>query len=148
MSTVNYIKSIQAYCSQHKLNLTANRSAVLAILHQHQGALSAYEILAKLQQQQANTKPPTVYRALDFLVQQHFVQHIESSSRYIINRQQQPFAPHPLLICTQCENVTQIGLSASLKAELEQFAAQQGFSLHSQSYEFQGLCSACQARTA
>ncbi|WP_163130659.1 Fur family transcriptional regulator [Agarivorans sp. Alg241-V36] len=144
MSTANYIQRVSDYCSQNKLKFTPNRAAVLAILHQHQQALSAYDILAKLQQQQQNTKPPTVYRALDFLLQYHFIQHIESSSRYIIGHQHAPFTPQPLLICTDCKSVTQISLSKSLKIELDQFAGQQGFRLHSQSYELQGLCSSCQ----
>ncbi|MDO6684548.1 MULTISPECIES: Fur family transcriptional regulator [unclassified Agarivorans] len=146
MITANYIQRVSDYCHQQKLKLTPNRAAVLAILHKQNAPLSAYDVLAELQQQQPKTKPPTVYRALEFLIQHHFIQHIESTSRYLVSQQQESFAPHPLLICTDCKSVTQMNLSNELKLELDHFAGQQGFSLHPQSYEFQGLCANCQPR--
>lgn len=146
MSTVEYIQHVSEYCSELKLNFTPNREAVLALLHHSNEPLSAYDILAELQKQQAKTKPPTVYRALEFLLQHHFIQHLESSSRYLVSQQDAPFGPKPLLICTDCKSVTQLDLSNQLKTELDNFASKQGFSLHPQTYEFQGLCSGCQHR--
>ncbi|WP_432454126.1 MULTISPECIES: Fur family transcriptional regulator [unclassified Agarivorans] len=146
MSTANYLQHVSDYCKQLKLNFTPNRSVVLAILHRSKNPLSAYDILAELQQLQPKAKPPTVYRALEFLLQHHFIQHIESSSRYLVSQQLAPFSPKPLLICSNCQQVAQPSLSSSLRSELQHFADQQGFHLHPQSYEFHGLCLHCQQK--
>jgi Fur family zinc uptake transcriptional regulator len=43
---------------------------VLKLLQQHPDGVKAYQLLAMLRHYQQNDTPPTVYRALDFLITQ------------------------------------------------------------------------------
>ncbi len=57
-------------CEQRGIRFTPTRRQVFRLLAAHGNAISAYDLLAQLQQTEAHAKPPTVYRALDFLLEQ------------------------------------------------------------------------------
>ena len=67
------LQKAQILCEQRGVRLTAQRQQVLRLLAEHTGAISAYDLLDKLRQSEPQAKPPTVYRALDFLLEQGFV---------------------------------------------------------------------------
>ncbi len=48
------------------------------------GAISAYDLLDLLREAEPQAKPPTVYRALDFLLEQGFVHKVESTNSYVL----------------------------------------------------------------
>ncbi len=57
-------------CAQKGLRLTALRRRVLELVWQSHKPLGAYDILAVLSEQDGRrAAPPTVYRALDFLLE-------------------------------------------------------------------------------
>ena len=57
----------EAICAAHGSRLTPQRRRVLEILCAHRKPMGAYEILEQLGSGAKGVKPPTVYRALDFL---------------------------------------------------------------------------------
>ncbi|WP_241630666.1 transcriptional repressor, partial [Rosenbergiella nectarea] len=66
------------------------------------------DLLDKLRISEPQAKPPTVYRALDFLLEQAFIHRVESNNSYVVC----PHFDHPshssmLLICDQCASVTE-----------------------------------------
>ncbi|VTR19627.1 Zinc uptake regulation protein [Serratia fonticola] len=48
------------------------------------GAISAYDLLDLLRVAEPQAKPPTVYRALDFLLEQGFIHRVESANSYVL----------------------------------------------------------------
>jgi len=111
------------------------------VWNSHQ-AIKAYDILEMLQQEEPSAKPPTAYRALDFLLEHGFIHRIESFNAYI-------GCPHPehihdfqLLICNQCGLVNEI-TDPDISTNLEKYAESSDFKLISQIIELKGLCKNC-----
>ncbi len=57
-------------CVQRGVRLTPQRLEVLRLMSLQQGAISAYDLLDLLREKEPQAKPPTVYRALEFLLEQ------------------------------------------------------------------------------
>ena len=71
-------------CAQKGLRLTALRRRVLELVWQSHKPLGAYDILAVLSEQDGRrAAPPTVYRALDFLLDNGLVHRIASLNAFI-----------------------------------------------------------------
>lgn len=64
------IARAQSLCEQRGVRLTAQRERVYEIIVQSKRAISAYDLLDVLRETEPQAKPPTVYRALDFLLSQ------------------------------------------------------------------------------
>ena len=72
------LQRAERLCDQRGIRFTPTRRQVFRLLAAHGNAISAYDLLAQLQQTEAHAKPPTVYRALDFLLEQGFAHKVES----------------------------------------------------------------------
>jgi Fur family zinc uptake transcriptional regulator len=71
-------------CAQKGLRLTALRRRVLELVWQSHKPLGAYDILAVLSEQDGRrAAPPTVYRALDFLLENGLVHRISSLNAFV-----------------------------------------------------------------
>lgn len=67
------------------------------------GAISAYDLLDLLRASEPQAKPPTVYRALDFLLEQGFVHKVESTNSYVLcHLFDQPTHTSAMFICDRC----------------------------------------------
>lgn len=104
--------------------------------------MKAYDLLDQLATDGGSAKPPTVYRALDFLMEEGLVHKIESLNAYI-------GCPHPssdhvsqFLICDSCENVEEVTSPALTKA-VSSAATAQSFKIKGQTLELHGTCAAC-----
>ena len=78
------IHKAEKLCQQRGARLTNARREVFAILAEHSGAVGAYDLLDQLREVMPNAKPPTIYRALDFLQEQGFVHKITSSNSFVL----------------------------------------------------------------
>jgi len=127
--------------------LTVNREAVLRVLAARGEAMSAYEILAELKVCTPGIQPPTVYRALEFLIGIGVVHGIASRSRFILCNQLPPRHQQrhqaQLLICRSCNAIEEREMPASLSQALNESAAASGFLPALQEVEVHGLCRRC-----
>lgn len=139
------LERAQSLCQQRNANLTPIRQQVLQILWESHVPLGAYQLIDRLSA--ANGKqvaPPTVYRAIDFLLELGLIHRISSLNAFV-------GCPFPglqhsdlFLICRNCnataevanDNINQMLLETSRKA---------GFALENQSLELSGLCRQCQS---
>src|SRR5579864_3273037 len=89
-------------CLDTQERLTAPRRRVLELLLESDGPLKAYDLIAAYGEAGAPAKPPTVYRALEFLERLGFAHRIESMNAYVPCRLSD--APHSaaFLICDCC----------------------------------------------
>ena len=67
-------------CDESGVKLTPIRRKVLELILQSHKPIKAYDLLAQLSDSDHMEKPPTVYRALDFLLDNHLIHKIESSN--------------------------------------------------------------------
>ncbi len=68
----SYWRKLKKLCAQRNVRLTPQRLEVLRLMSLQQGAISAYDLLDLLRETEPQAKPPTIYRALDFLLEQGF----------------------------------------------------------------------------
>ncbi|EIC22204.1 transcriptional repressor [Thiorhodovibrio frisius] len=128
-------------CHQQGARLTARRRRVLEILCQSERPLSAYQILEELRDG-APLAPPTVYRALDFLLEQGLIHKLETLHAFVgCNHPDHPHASQ-FLICADCGGVTEIE-DASLSDSVQVAASRSGFKPRRSVVEVLGLCAYC-----
>jgi len=130
-------------CSQHGTRLTALRRAVLELILMAEGPLTAYQLLDQLKKKHKAAAPPTIYRALDFLLDNELIHKVESLSAFIpcIDAGGHSLSVQ-FLICRRCGTVAELEEPTVSKA-LDRAAAKQGFHPGSTIVEVQGVCAAC-----
>ena len=69
----------EALCEQRGRRLTPIRRKVLELLLRHGRSLKAYELLDAMREVHPGAAPPTVYRALDFLMDEGLVHRLTPS---------------------------------------------------------------------
>lgn len=135
----------EATCLRQGGQLTDLRREVLAIVWESHVPVGAYEILSALTKGGRRPAPPTVYRALDFLLAQGLVHRIESKNAYVgcqdaggKNHQSQ------FLICKICGQTVEVS-DERLESAILELAKTSGFALSGRTIELQGICPACQS---
>lgn len=131
----------QALCAERGVRLTAQRRRVLEIVCSANRPMGAYEIL-DLIRDGAPAAPPTVYRALDFLLEQGLVHKLETLHAFVGCTH--PDHPHSsqFLICAECGDVTELEDEA-IAGSLRSVAAETGFEPQRPIVEVIGTCAAC-----
>jgi len=136
-----------ASCTRRGAQLTELRRHVLGLVLEADGPLTAYQLLDRLKETRGSAAPPTVYRALQFLMEQGLVHRLERLNAFI------PCADagdasghhhHPVqfLICRKCGRVAEIDDPAISEA-LARAAERQGFHPGTVVVELEGTCAAC-----
>jgi len=139
-------------CRQRGANLTALRRHVLGLILDAASPTGAYELLDRLRQTRRGAAPPTVYRTLDFLLEQGLVHRVERLSAFVGCVAGCTADPHDeththaaqFLICRHCGRVIEMQ-SHDVSAVLARVAKEAGFSVGSATIEAEGLCSTCVA---
>lgn len=123
--------------------MTRIRRKVLQLLLESDEPAKAYDLLANLDGEGA-AKPPTVYRALDFLQEVGLAHKIESLNAYVACGHTSHSHSAVFLICDTCgsaEELHAVKTSSALDDETD--AA--GFTLQRAVIEARGTCRACAA---
>lgn len=129
-------------CLQRGVQLTDIRKQVLELIWADHHAVKAYDLLERIKPLQAAAKPATIYRALDFLMEQGFVHRVESLNAFIGCCNLKTVHQQLLLICKQCQNVEERAADLVMDA-LKQELQDAGFIAHHQAIEIQGICADC-----
>ena len=133
----------EALCLQRNVRLTPQRLEVLRLMSQHHGAISAYDLLDLLRASEPQAKPPTIYRALDFLLEQGFVHRVESTNSYVVcHHFEEPSHTSAMLICDRCGAVAEKHADG-VENILKSLALSCGFALTNSVIEAHGLCREC-----
>lgn len=122
--------------------LTPTRARVLDIVAESHKPIGAYDILERLSRERGRAAPPTVYRALAFLVEQGFVHRIDSLNAFIACFDAERSHDAGFLICEGCQTVEEIA-DPTLGAAMKGSVAARGFKARRAVMEISGLCAAC-----
>ena len=130
-------------CAERGVRLTSMRSRVLELLLDSELPCKAYELIAALGARLGRkVNPPTVYRALEFLVDQGLAHRLEGQRRFV------PGAPGMqghgclLCICEACGKAITVD-AGDVEAELALSASALGFVIHRSVLETRGRCPQC-----
>jgi Fur family zinc uptake transcriptional regulator len=151
-ATVHLLDCAAALCTRRGAQLTALRRIVLGLVIDSPRPAGAYDLLRRLSERQGHTAPPTVYRALDFLITEGLVHKIERLAAYVAcTHHLHHDHDHPahgqsvqFLICTGCGRAAELE-DAAIGAALGEAAVAAGFRLGAATVEAEGLCAACLA---
>ena len=140
--TERLVRKAEKLCQKRGARMTPTRKEAFTILAMQSGSIGAYDLLEQLKTAVPNAKPPTIYRALDFLQEQGFVHKITSSNSFVLCSHFDHHHPVQMLICESCGNVQEIQ-SEGVYEELQHQAEDQGFLVQEQTIEAHGLCANC-----
>jgi Fur family zinc uptake transcriptional regulator len=132
----------EAICAGRGVRLTGLRRQVLELVWESHGPIGAYDLLERLRGTRRGAAPPTVYRALDFLMEQGLVHRIARLNAFIGCAH--PDAPHQgqFLICTRCGIAAELDEPEIARA-IERRAKALDFRIEHQTVEVTGLCPRC-----
>lgn len=136
------LQSAEQICQQRGARFTPIRRRVLELLLKHGGAASAYDLLDNLKTTDVSAKPPTVYRALEFLLEQHFIHRVESQNAFVACNDFSEGHPLQLFICDGCNEIQELHSTQVQQAILEQ-GRLSDFQIVTQTIEAHGLCHRC-----
>lgn len=119
------------------------RRRVLEEVWRGHDAVKAYDILERLGSARHAAKPPTVYRALQFLLQQGLVHRLESLNAFVGCVQPRHGHQGQFLICRACGEVRELQ-APDIAAAVARSAEQAGFAVERQTVEVLGTCPRCQ----
>ena len=76
------LREVASACASRGLRFTPLRRRVLELIARAHRPVKAYDLLAELRDEREGAAPPTVYRALDFLIEHGFIHKLESINAY------------------------------------------------------------------
>jgi Fur family zinc uptake transcriptional regulator len=136
------LETADELCGRRGSRLTPVRRRVLELVWRNHEPVGAYALLDVLRDEGWSAAPPTVYRALDFLLENGLIHRIESRNAFV--GCSDPRHPHhgQHLICRRCGSVTEIA-DAAIRGAVRTAAASVGFTVEGQTIEISGVCAAC-----
>lgn len=132
-------------CAKRGARLTALRRRVLEIVWQSHKPLGAYGILEVLSTDGRSAAPPTVYRALDFLVAHGLVHKLASLNAFVGCPTPGHAGAGQFLICRRCGVTAEVD-DHEVEEAIDNTAAAHGFRPFGHMVEVSGLCPNCVQR--
>ena len=127
----------------HGLRWTPQRRTLIDVLREHQGHVTATEIIARCRELDPTTTPSTVYRTLDMLEDLELVRHGHGPG----GREEYHVLPdqvHGHVYCIGCGFTSEIG-TATASAIVEALDGELGFAVDLSHVTISGHCRACQS---
>lgn len=136
------VAKAEQICAERGTRFTELRKRILIMIWREHKAVKAYDLLDQLANEGGSAKPPTVYRALDFLMEEGLVHKIESLNAYIGCPHAGNHHVSQFLICDACEVVEEV-TSPELSQAVVYASQQADFKIQRQTLELHGTCKAC-----
>ena len=129
-------------CERDGARLTDLRRWVLGCILGADGPVTAYQLVARLTESGRRPAPPTIYRAVDFLLARKLIRRVERLNA-LIGRADPDRRDDPvLLICRVCGSVTETDGQAVADA-LDRAATARRFAKLEATIEVEGTCLGC-----
>src|SRR6202521_3322 len=142
--TADALLHAERVCERRGQKITPIRRQVLQALLASPPPLGAYEVIDELAKSMPRPAPITVYRALDFLMENGLVHRIESRNAFLACAHDHDAAAMvAFLICDRCGSVGEIP-AAIVAQSLNSAARASGFAPKLSVVEIAGICAHCQ----
>ncbi len=136
------LAAAERLCAAKDLRFTPLRRRVLELVWSSHKPVGAYALLDSLRNEELGSAPPTVYRALDFLIENGLIHRIERMNAFVGCNH--PGESHRgfFLICSECGNAEELDGEA-LSETISTSAARRGFTARDMTLEVTGVCGDC-----
>jgi Fur family transcriptional regulator, zinc uptake regulator len=135
-----------ALCRENRISLTPGRRRILEILAREGRPLGAYEMIDRVGEATGKRPAPiSIYRALDFLLENGLIHRLASRNAYLAcGHGHGAKEPIVFLICEVCGDVVE-ATSPAMRGILGALAKEAKFSPRAQVMEVAGRCRTCTA---
>ncbi len=137
-----FVSSVTRACDERGLRLTPLRLRVLELVAESEKPVKAYDLLDRIKDGPGTAAPPTVYRTLDFLLENGFIHKLESINAFVGCHHPGEAHQVPFLICDKCSAAIEI-CDQRVSKLLNTQAREHGFHPAGQTLEVHGLCADC-----
>lgn len=141
------MQTARRLCEQTGMRLTPKRAAVLSILLDSNGPLSAYDLMDRYREVQGQPlSAMSTYRMLNMLVDVGLVHKLETTNQFLACQHITCNHRHDtqFLICDSCRAVSEVTIEPAILRKLEKAAASAGYMLPTPQLELHGTCARCQ----
>jgi Fur family zinc uptake transcriptional regulator len=136
------LETAERLCSGRGARLTKLRRRVLELVWASHVPVGAYDLLRRLGREHDGAAPPTVYRALEFLLEQGLIHRIESLNGYVGCVGPGRAHAGQFLICRDCGSALELS-DPRIDRAITKGAAEQGFAVERKTVEVAGVCPDC-----
>ena len=141
--SIEALRHAEVLCDQRSRKLTPTRRQVLEVLLESHKPLGAYEIIDRAAKHGTRHAPITIYRALDFLMENGLAHRIESRNAFIACVHRHDASDLVVfLICERCGEVGEAPAQQVAEA-LKAATRAAGFSPKAPVIEITGICGNC-----
>jgi len=138
-----FVHEVERACEARGLRLTPIRANALRLIADAGRPVKAYELLDRMKATHDAAAPPTVYRALDFLLEHGFIHRLSSINAYVgCHHPGGEAHAVPFLICDACHSAMELE-DDSIVSSLDASARALGFAPQAQTLEVHGVCADC-----
>lgn len=132
------------HCKKRGASLTVIRRTVLELLYRSPAGMKAYDLLDQVKEFKAGATPPTVYRALDFLMEHGLVHKISKANVFRACSLGCHAHAHPglFLVCPKCNGVEELDDDSATRSLLKTLSSR-GYTIASEEIEVSAVCPAC-----
>lgn len=142
-SSLHAMQAAEQICVERNARFTFMRRAVFETLCDADQPLSAYQIMDRLSRSlDKYLGPPTIYRALEFLLKHKLIARLESRNAFMPHIDPSRDGAGVFFICEQCGTTAELADSAVVRL-LRKDADTLGFEIGRQVVELQGTCAHC-----
>jgi len=138
----SYLAEVAVVCRERGLRLTTLREHVLRLIARSPKPVKAYELLELMRAEHGPAAPPTVYRALDFLLVNGFIHKLESINAFVSCHHPRVAHSVPFLICNRCQVAVELE-DEQISRQLSERATALGFLPMAHTLEVHGVCARC-----
>jgi Fur family zinc uptake transcriptional regulator len=136
----------QADCLKRGARLTDLRREVLELLLLRGGSAKAYDLQDDMRARRGRVAPTTVYRALDFLVEQDLVHRVDATNSFVACTGEHEGRLATMLVCGRCGETTEWHDDQAAKF-LTTLLRESSSGFLGTGVEVKGVCRACQEGT-
>jgi Fur family zinc uptake transcriptional regulator len=132
----------EALCKEGGTQLTKLRRLVLETLLRSPGPLKAYDLLESLREQGRRLTPSSLYRTLEFFLQNGLVHRVNALNAYVACSDHRSHHNPVILVCPDCQSTAEVNddlLSSNIFKHLNSL----GFFAKDGSVEVRGVCKKC-----
>ncbi len=131
------MQAAREICDAQGRRFTPLREHVFELVVNADGAVKAYDILGQIRPDIGSPKPPTVYRALDFLTELGLIHRVEALNAYIACDHSQGNHIAEFFICENCDSLQERHANDHVEC------IPNGFAIRHSVIEHYGLCTNC-----
>ena len=136
------MKKAEIICNEKGIKLTKLRQRVLRLIWKSHSCVKAYDLLAQLKKIDSSAQPPTIYRSLDFLIENGFIHKIQSLNAYVGCSHPEEHKECYFLICNSCQNIEEC-CSEQINKVVTSTSGKSHFQPNQVTLEIAGTCQEC-----